>query len=98
MSEIIKNYYSKADIMPLLLKRKLAKFEKHPDIAKEFEYWIENNSYLKKDCVCINGYTAEKLAEMSNLLNGEGAFMLMIELRETPEKAMSKIADGFKLK
>lgn len=98
MSEIIKEYYSKADIMPLLLKIKLSKFEKHPDIANEFEYWIKNNSYMPESSISINGYTAEKLASLSKYLDGEGAFMMLIELRENPTKAMTKIENGFKIK
>ena len=98
MSEIIKEYYSKADIMPLLLKTKLSKFEKHPDIANEFEYWIKNNSYMLESSISINGYTAEKLASLSEYLDGEGAFMMLIELRENPTKAMTKIENGFKIK
>lgn len=98
MSKIIEEYYSKTDIMPLLLQSKLKKFEKHSDIAKEFEYWIENKTYMKNGCVMINDYTAEKLATLSDFLDGEGAFMLMIELRENPQNAMKKITDGFKLK
>lgn len=98
MSEIIKEYYSKADIMPLLLKNKLSKFEKHLDIAKEFEYWIDNKSYVQDNAISINGYTAEKLASLSEYLDGEGAFMMLIELKENPAKAMTKIENGFKIK
>ena len=98
MSEIIKEYYSKADIMPLLLKSKLSKFEIHLDIAEEFEYWIKNKSYIKENAISVNGYTAEKLASLSEYLDGEGAFMMLIELRENPTKAMTKIENGFKIK
>lgn len=48
--------------------------------------------------VSEEGYTAKKLAGMSKYLNGEGAFMMLIELRENPEKALAQIQDGFKLK
>ena len=98
MSGIIKEYYSKAGIIPILLKNILLKFEKHLDIAKEFEYWIENKSYIQKNAVSINGYTSEKLASLSEYLDGEGAFMMLIELRENPTNAMTKIQNGFKIK
>ena len=98
MSEMIKEYYSKADIMPLLLKSKLAKFEKHLDISKEFEYWIKNKSYIQENAISVNGYTAEKLASLSEYLDGEGAFMMLIELKENPSQAMTKIENGFKIK
>lgn len=46
----------------------------------------------------VEGYTAEKLASMSPYLDGEGAFMLLIELKENPDKAKKRIAEGFKMK
>lgn len=98
MSKIIEEYYAKAKVMPLLLKSKMTKLSKHPDIAAGLEYWISEKKYREKDCVVVEGYTAKKLSELSKYLDGEGAFMLLIELRENPEKALKKIADGFKLK
>ena len=96
MSKIIEEYYAKADVMPLFLKMKLAKLNKHPDIAGEFEHWISKQRY-KIGGIKVNGYSAKDLANLSPFLDGEGAFMLLIELRETPEKAMKKIKNGFKL-
>ena len=52
MNKVIEQYYKDAHIMPLLLKKKMAAFEKHPDIAGEFEYWIINKQYC-------DGCTAE---------------------------------------
>lgn len=98
MKEIIKEYYSKAKIMPNLLNSKIEKFEKNEDIANEFAYWIENKKYQPDSCVIINGYTAEKLSQLSPYLVGEASFLLLIELRENPKKATSKIAKGFKVK
>ena len=95
---IIEEYYNKSGMMPLLLKNKLKKLGNHPDISKEFEYWIKNKTYMKDSCISINGYTAEKLSELSEYLKGEGAFMLLIELRENPDLAMRKISEGFKIK
>ena len=96
MNKIIEQYYKDAHIMPLLLKKKMAAFEKHPDIAGEFEYWIANNQYCEG--VCVEGYTAKAIAELSPFMDGEGAFMLLIELSENPDKAKQRIAAGFKLK
>jgi len=45
-----------------------------------------------------HGYTAEKLSALSPYLNGEGAFALLIEFRENPEKALARIRKGFKKK
>jgi len=44
--DIIRNYYKKTNLMDFLIDKKIEIFEKHPDIAKEFEYWITNNSYI----------------------------------------------------
>ena len=58
----------------------------------------KNGRYKAVGAVEIEGYTAEKLAEMSKYLNGDGAFMMLIELRENPKKAHERIAEGFKMK
>lgn len=96
MSKVIETYYKDAGIMPLLLKKKMAAFAKHPDIAAEFEYWISNKKYLEG--VSVEGYTAKSIASLSPYMDGEGAFQLLIELRENPNKAKKRIGAGFKLK
>lgn len=98
MSEIIKQYYEKSSLMPELIENKMARLEQHPDIINEFEYWIQNQKYVSDGCVTEQGYTAEKLSVLSEYLDGEGAFSLLIELRETPEKALNRIKRGFKMK
>lgn len=97
MSSIIKSFYENNKIPGILLNQKLAKFEKHADIASEFEYWIENRVY-KTDGSVVEGYTAQALANESQYLDGEGAFMMLIELRENPKSALKKISKGFKRK
>lgn len=97
MNSIIEKYYNDNNIAPALVKQKLEKFNRNPDIEKEFEYWIENKQYTP-DALEIEGYTAQKLSQLSKYLIGEGAFMLLIELRESPDKAHKKIARGFKVK
>ena len=46
----------------------------------------------------MEGYTAKKLSELSEYLDGDGAFVLLIELRENPDKARKRITNGFKYK
>lgn len=84
--------------MPMLLKRKMYVFEKHKDIAVEFEQWIESGCYSKEGAISIEGYTAEKLAKLSPYIDGEQAFVLLAELRDNPDKAKERIARGFKIK
>ena len=45
MSDIIKRFYQKAGTPPGLLQKKVLGFEKHVDIAEEFEYWIEHRKF-----------------------------------------------------
>lgn len=98
MSRIIEDYYKQVNIMPLILQQKMDKLERNPDIQKEFEDWIKNKEYAQDNCVTIEGYTAKDVAALSELLDGEGAFMLLLELRENPEKAKRRINEGFKIK
>lgn len=97
MKAIVKEYYSQVKAIPFLIQQKIEKLQRNEDICDEFEYWIVNKEY-KIDGLVINGYSAEALAKMSGFLDGEGAFMLLIELRENPEKALRQIQQGFKLK
>lgn len=97
MKQAIVEYYSQAPLVPYLLQQKMDKLQRNSDICDEFEYWILNKEY-KADGLVINGYSAKSLAGMSRFLDGEGAFMLLIELRENPEKALKQIKQGFTLK
>ena len=97
MSTIIENYYKQANVMPLLLKQKMSKLQRNDDIMKEFEYWIEHKAYLQNG-ISIEGHTAQSLAKLSAYTDGEAAFMLLIELRENPNRALLRIKSGFKIK
>lgn len=96
MNSIIRDYYENVGVKPFLIDEKMDKLKKYSDIEAEFEYWIQNKQY--KNDVSVEGYTASDIANISHYLNGEGAFMLLIELRENPEKAKQKIRNGFKIK
>ena len=98
MSLVIKKYYEENNIPDFLLKQKLARFEKNADIATEFEYWIKHKEYNMTEAVEIEGYTAKLLSEKSTYLAGEGAFIMLIELRENPQKAKEQLLKGFKRK
>jgi len=98
MSSIIEEYYAQAKVKPVIMKQKLYKLQQHTDISQEFEYWIQNGIYKTVDYVSVNGYTAQKLSVLSEFVDGEAAFMLLIELRENPERANRRILEGFRLK
>lgn len=97
MSERIKEYYSKTKLDKCLVDRKMELFAKHNDIMQEFEYWLETRQY-KPNGVFVEGYSAKDLAQTSIFLDGEAAFVFLIELRENPEKALKQITSGFKMK
>lgn len=95
---IIRKYYDKTKLPNMLIDRNVALFDKHPDIKKEFEHWLETKEYIVDNAVSVEQYTAKSLSELSDFLDGEGAFLMLVQLRETPKKALAKIARGFKLK
>ena len=98
MGIIIQKFYEDNGLSGARLEKKIELFSHNEDIAGEFEYWIKNKKYNKDNPVVVEGYTAEKLAKTSIYLNGEGAFIMLIELRNNPERAQKRIADGFKRK
>ncbi len=96
MNHVIKEYYEKSGVKSFIIEDKLCKFEEHKDIANEFEFWILNHEFQNE--LHIEGYTASDIAIMSPYLNGEGAFLLLIELRENPVGAKNRIKSGFKIR
>ena len=61
----------------------------------------QKNHDGKTDGAMVEGYSAKTLAQVSVFLDGEAAFVYLIELRENPEnpeKALRQIANGFKMK
>ena len=98
MSNIIEEFYIQYEVKPILIEHKMVKLNDNPDIKSEFEYWIKNGMYKPDNELIVEGYTASGLAKISEYLNGEGAFMMLIELRENPKAAIRKISDGFKIK
>ena len=97
MIEIIKKYYHNVNGIEAQVQDKLEKLKRNKDVLEEFAEWINTKKYSIEG-VEVEGYTAEKLAAMSRFLQGEGAFMLLIELRENPVIARKRIEDGFKMK
>ena len=91
----IRNYYEKAGIPTIMINKKMVSLEKNPDIAKEFEHWIQKKAYITENAVSVENYTAEQLSRRSEFLDGEGAFSLLIQLRENPKKALRRIEEGF---
>lgn len=98
MNDNIRQFYEKNNLPKPIVEQKVAAFSRHSDIAEEFEQWITDRTYKAQGAVTIEGYTAKKLSELSEYLNGDGAFVLLIELREHPEKARKRITNGFKYK
>lgn len=97
MVDKVKELYSKYPFQENLLNQRMEMFDRNKDIKAEFEYWIETNEYLEDECVEVEGYTAKKIALMSKYTNGETAFVLLVELRENPDKALKQIREGFNM-
>lgn len=97
MSDLILNYYEKTKLEEFQLKNKLEMLNRHKDIKREFEYWITHKCYMPSG-IMVEGYSAESLSKVSKYLDGEGAFIMLIKLRENPEVARKQIANGFKVK
>ena len=89
----IRDYYVQANLPEMVLKSKISMFEKHSDIAAEFAEWIDTGVY-KNNGITVQGYTAKSLSEISPLLDGEGAFSFLIQLRENPSRALKKLEKG----
>lgn len=98
MSKVIEEYYRKTKLPEPLIVKKLEVLERHPDIKAEFEVWVKSKMFKEKGCVEVAGYSAKAIAKMSRFVNGEGAFMLLVELRENREKALKRISYGFRMK
>lgn len=98
MSDIISKYYENSKLPKELINQKLEKFDNNPDIASEFEHWIETGDYIENEAISVEGYTAKSLSNLSRYLNGEGAFLILIELREDSKTGLKRITEGFKFK
>lgn len=98
MSDIIRHFYEKNNLPKPIIEQKIAAFSRHNDIAEEFELWITDRAYKMQGAVTVEGYTAKKFSELSDYLNGDSAFIMLIELRENPDKAYKRIKGGFKYK
>lgn len=98
MNDIIRQFYEKKNLPKPIVEQKVAAFGRHSDIAEEFEQWISDRTYKIQDAVTVEGYNAKKLSVLSEYLNGDGAFILLIELRENPRKAHKRIEQNFKYK
>ena len=98
MDDMIRNFYKKNNLPEPIIEQKVAAFSRHSDISAEFEQWITDRTFKTQGAVTVEGYTAKKLSELSVYLNGDGAYVLLIELRENPDKAFKRIEQGFKRK
>ena len=98
MSEIIEQFYQGINIPKMLIQYKISRISKHPDIEAEFEQWILYKEYCENNPVKVEGYTAKQIATLSKYMDGEGAFMQLIDLRENPKSAIEQIKSGFKMK
>ena len=97
MVDVVRDYYQRAAITKNTIKNKIHMFERNADIKREFEHWIKTKEFFENEQVIVDGYSAKQISEMSKYMIGEGAFVMLIELRENPENALKKIKNGFRM-
>ena len=97
--DIIVDYFVKekgtTEVVAKVLKKTLTKY---PDIETEFRYWLDQRDYNAPDAVTIDGYTANKIAEIAPFLDASGVYQFMVTLRDDPAKAHDYIKNGFPTK
>lgn len=97
MVDVVRDYYQRVTISENIIKNKIQMFERNADIKREFEHWIKTKEFFENEQVVVQGYSAKQISEMSKYMIGEGAFVMLIELRENPENALKKIKNGFRM-
>lgn len=97
MVDVVRDYYQRAAISENTIKNKIHMFERNADIKREFEHWIKTKEFFENEQVVVQRYSAKQISEMSKYMIGEGAFVMLIELRENPENALKKIKNGFRM-
>ena len=76
-------YLLNVEYMSLTMANKtLLRFNKHPDILYELEYWAKTHQYTESSFVKAAGYSAYELSELIPNLSGLDIFNLMVSLRE----------------
>lgn len=73
----------------------VAPLEKHDDIRKELEEWIETRAYPTSNPITIEGYTARDISKLAPFMDGVGVYNFLVTLRERPDRAKSIIEAGF---
>lgn len=77
-----------------LAKINAKKILKYEDIKSECEQWIDTGEYPEGG-VTVEGYTAKKISEIANFMNGIGVYNFLVTLRDNPEYGLQTIKDGF---
>lgn len=96
MKDKIRYYFLEEQHLTERVSDVLTKFlSKYEDIANEFIRWTENHKFDVPNAVEVEGYTASKIHELAPWLDGAGVYSLMVTLRDTPEKGMEYIKQGF---
>ena len=95
--DVVRDYLvSQEGIVGAPLGNMLKKFERNPDVMKEFCQWIRLQSYDIESPISVDGYTAKRIHEMNSAFDGVGVYNFLISLRENPEFASRCIKRGFR--
>ena len=94
----IKEYLETTGLPEGVARRRLAEFERNPDIAEEFAEWIQEGVDTYRDGIAVEGYTAKQIKELAPFMNGVGVYNFLVDLRERPDIAKGYIAEGFPIR
>lgn len=96
MDKEIYDYLVNEKGRPEIVAEKLAeKIMKHEDIKKEFIEWLKVRNFNMPNPLEISGYTARDISEIAPHLSGIGVYNFMATLRDNPDYAKQRIAEGF---
>ena len=75
----------------LVVNRLLDKIIKYDDILNDFCHWLETRDYYNEDAVVVEGYSAQAIVDAMPMLDGIGAYDMLVDLRERPKEALKAL-------
>lgn len=91
--EVLTYLLEEENMTEKMARQSLAKLERHADILEEFSAWVRTREYPKREAICVEGYTAQRLSETTHL-HPVGSYNYLIYLRERPDDALRDLRDG----
>lgn len=94
--EQILHYLETTKKLPKPVAQVLAKnLCKYPDIAQEFEQYINTGKYPEDMALSVHGYTALMVHKKAPFLDETGVYGFLVTARDDPQKADHYFTTGF---